>query len=177
MQYQCVNKHPKTGHVRRAAGFTLLELLVVIAIVGIVAAIGFSGFQSWTRFSQVKDASQSLKSAVTYARAEAIKHGGRVKICGSTNSLFCNADFATGWLVYYDANNNNVFNAADEILLVNEQPHANVAITVSDGSGNQVLQLGFNHRGYPDTIFSVAASQGVVSEQFTLQPTGRIETL
>ncbi len=177
MQYQCINKQPTGASRRHAAGFSLLELLAVIAIIGIVATIGFTGFQSWTQFSQVKDTSQSLKTAVNYARAEAIKHGGKVKVCGSTDRQNCAATFSSGWLVYFDINGDNALTAADELLLVREQPHSNVAIAISDGAGGNVPQIGFNHRGYPDTVFSVSASQGIVTEQFILQRTGRVETL
>lgn len=168
---------PTTVDIHKASGFSLLELLTVIAIVGIVAAIGFTGFQSWTQYSQVKDTAQSLKSAVTFARAEAIKHGGSVKLCGSSDNQNCAASFATGWLVYYDSDNNDTLSAVDELLLVAEQPHTQVTIAVSDGAGGNVAQLGFNHRGYPDSIFSVSASYGAVDDRFILQRTGRVQTL
>ncbi len=177
MRHPGINNHLSATRRCRSAGFSLLELLTVIGIVGIVAAIGFTGFQSWTRFSQVTDTSQSLKTAVNYARAEAIKHGGRVKVCGSTDQLTCAASFATGWLVYFDIDNDANLTAADELLMVKEQPHSQVAIMVSDGAGGAVPQIGFNHRGYPDTVFSVTATRGPVNEQFTLQRTGRVETL
>lgn len=177
MRFKCTNQFPTSGARRKAAGFSLLELLTVIAIVGIVAAIGFTGFQSWTQYSQVSDTSQSLKSAVNFARAEAIKHGGRVKVCGSTDSQNCAASFATGWLVYFDADDDNALSVADELLLIGEQPYPQVAIAISDGAGGNVAQLGFNHRGYPDSVFSVSASQGAVDEQFILQRTGRVQAL
>ncbi len=177
MRYPGINNQLAASGRYKSAGFTLLELLAVIAIIGIVSALGFTGFQSWTQFSQVKDTSQSLKTAVNYARAEAIKHGGRVNVCGSTDQVSCAASFASGWLVYYDIDNDDNLTAADELLMVKEQPHNRVVIAISDGAGGAVPQIGFNHRGYPDTVFSVSATQGAVNEQFTLQRTGRVETL
>ncbi|GGR98058.1 pilus assembly FimT family protein [Deinococcus sedimenti] len=54
-----------------AAGFTLLELLIVIAIVGILAAVGFGGFQRWRASSAVLEGTQVFTQAVGAARTGA----------------------------------------------------------------------------------------------------------
>lgn len=77
----------------RAAGFTLVELLIVIAVVGVLSAMSVSGFQWLTRNQRAKNASFELFATLTFARSEAIKRNGNVTVTPISGS------WQNGWTV------------------------------------------------------------------------------
>jgi type IV fimbrial biogenesis protein FimT len=84
---------------RRAAGFTLTELLIVVAIMGIVAAIAAPNMADMIRTQRLRTASFDIFAALNLARSEAIKRNVSVTITP------LGADWAAGW-VTRDSNGN-----------------------------------------------------------------------
>jgi len=66
--------------VKKAAGFTLTELMIVIAIVGILIAIAAPGFGAMTRSNRVTVAANELTNLLNYARSEALTRGLNVSV-------------------------------------------------------------------------------------------------
>ncbi|MCK7598781.1 GspH/FimT family pseudopilin [Microbulbifer sp. CAU 1566] len=86
----------------RQKGLTLIELMVTIAVLAIVVAIAIPSFNTLIANSRALSTGEELISALNYARAESIKRGDRVTLCGTTNGTACNGTWANDWIVVAD---------------------------------------------------------------------------
>jgi type IV fimbrial biogenesis protein FimT len=102
------------------SGFTLIELAVVLAIAAILAAIAIPNFSSLIQNSRLTTQANELAGTFSYARSEAIKRGGNVTVCASTNQATCTGttDWAGGWIAFADPDNSATFTAGDTLLRV-----------------------------------------------------------
>jgi len=81
---------------RRAAGFTLIEMMVTLTVVVILLGIAAPSFQKIITNQRVKSASFDMFSALTYARSEAIKRNAATTLrAGATTD----GAWTTGWRV------------------------------------------------------------------------------
>jgi len=78
-------------NIKKSLGFTLLELMIVVAIVGIVASIAVPSFQDTLERANLKEAAESLKSDLLFAKTEAIKRSQNitVSIVKGTSPSWC----------------------------------------------------------------------------------------
>ena len=83
------------NHMKKQAGFTLIELIIVVAIIGILAAIAVPQYQQYTkkaRFTEVTQATQTRKQEVELC----IQKTADVTACdGGVNDIA--ADVASGF--------------------------------------------------------------------------------
>jgi type IV fimbrial biogenesis protein FimT len=65
----------------KAAGLTLLELLIALVIAGIVLTLGLPEWASWSAEQALRDRADALVHTLDRARSEAVKRGRRVDVC------------------------------------------------------------------------------------------------
>jgi type IV fimbrial biogenesis protein FimT len=87
---------------RRAAGFSLIELMVTITLIGIMLAVGIPAFGKWTADAKVRATAESLTNALRTARANAIANNRTTMLVLTAGTPAANATpVATGpnWFV------------------------------------------------------------------------------
>lgn len=127
-------------------GFTLIELIVTVAIAGIVIAMAVPAYTTMTQNNRQTAYINDLARALYLARSEAISNNQNVVVCesddtASTPSCSASNTWQTGWLMFIDADGDNAYDEADEILLkvgrnITDTNHTLVRSVFGGGSVN-----------------------------------------
>jgi type IV fimbrial biogenesis protein FimT len=138
---------------RRAAGFSLLELLITMAIAAILLTIGIPSFTYVTNSNRTTSEVNGLLGDLQFARAEAIKEGVYVTACVSTNGSSCNGVGSTnwndGWIVFSDPGNLGAGGPNNETILKIQNTFTSTDILTAS---NAVSAITFNREGYATGI-------------------------
>lgn len=120
---------------RAMAGFTLIELMISIAIVAILLAMAVPSFQSLLRSRELAAETGRVRTALSFARNEAITRKQHVVVCPSSTGTSCAASnsWSSGWMIFVDINENGLRSTTTSdgeiILRVQGVPEGQVRIT------------------------------------------------
>lgn len=130
---------------RCSRGFTLIEMLLTIAILTIVMAIAIPNFN--TGRSLVVNQAREFKSALNFARNEAVNLSRVVTMCPSDDASAavpdCDATWHNGWVVYIDENNDG---DADDGEVVRRHIALKGAVTIT--ATPAVASVSFDNQGF-----------------------------
>jgi type IV fimbrial biogenesis protein FimT len=91
---------------RHAAGFTLIELMIVVVIMGVALSLAIPGFSDIRFSTKLRAYAQEMVAAVYLARAESIKRNRPVTLCAvaDPNAITCpeSGSWVEGWMVVLD---------------------------------------------------------------------------
>lgn len=120
--FVCSNKPFVEIPRNSAAGFTLIEALVVVIIAGILTAGAVSSFGNFIQSTRLTSATNDLVGDLSLARTEALKRqSGQVVVCVSSNGSTCDTSttsWTNGWIVFWDANSSGNYETGDVMLKV-----------------------------------------------------------
>lgn len=107
---------------RRCGGVTMLELLAVLAFMLVLQTLAAPALSAALNARRLSAVTHALYFSLQMSRSEAIKRGGRVVLCKSADGLVCSrtGNWAQGWIVFPDLNNNAQVDAG-EVILQREQ--------------------------------------------------------
>lgn len=129
---------------RRAAGLTLVEVLVTLSIAALLMSLAVPSFQPVLERWRVKQSVGALTDTLRLARSEAIQRGGNVTIQKLANdSAGCTlaatpADWGCGWQVFFDSDASGSHTTADALLQRVQIP---TGITVTHSSGTAAIAV------------------------------------
>jgi len=114
----------------RAAGFTLIEVMIALAVAAALLFAAAGSLGSWIPRAQQRNQADALVQALHHARSEAIKRGHRVDLCPSADGATCDAGgrWELGWLLFDDPDHDGDRAAGESIMRV--EARAGNGITV-----------------------------------------------
>ena len=112
-----------------AAGFTLIEVMVVVAIIAILATLAVPSFARLISSTAVSGNVNNFMSDARYARSEAIKRGRTVTMCRSDApeaatpacSTVTGTDWSNGWLIFVDTDSDGTLDTGEQLLRIQPQ--------------------------------------------------------
>lgn len=138
-----------------ASGFTLLELISTLMIIALLVIIGVPALQAMIRNHHIALNTNEFLGAINFARGEAIKRGGhiRVVLCPGSVTGCLGTAWGNGWIAFVDVNNSARWETGEQILRVYERL-----------SGNDTLSGNNNVKNY--ISFSADGSARLISGAF-----------
>lgn len=160
-------------------GFTLIELMVVLALVAVFALIGIPSYRSITTTNRMATEMNAFVGDLQFARSEAIKRGQFVTICASSTGAAClganTTNWTPGWIVFADANNNDVVDAGESVIRIQ------AALQGGDGlASNLGGAITFNRNGFTANAQTLSLNDSASTTQrrlcASISTVGRVST-
>lgn len=86
----------------RERGFTMVELMIALVIVGILLAWAVPNLTSFIQNARMTSIANELQGDIMLARQDALRRGGPVTICASSDGVTCltgTVDWLGGWII------------------------------------------------------------------------------
>lgn len=110
----------QAGKSFKAAGFTLLESLVVMALLGLLVSLAAPAMLALRQQHQLQAQAEGFLGSLVLARSEALRRQQRVMLCARATDSACDPGgiWQKGWLVFVDANDNALLDVGEIMLEV-----------------------------------------------------------
>lgn len=112
--------------------------MVSLAVVAIIMTLGIPSLLDTLVTNRVNTAIVSLNKDIISARNFAVSYENNVTICHLNSSKQCDKNWSQGYSIFIDTNANNIFDAADDQILLNRnQINSKDTLIFTDGNSVQ----------------------------------------
>lgn len=135
--------------MNKAAGFTLIEVLVALAIVAIIFAIAIPAYSSAMARTRIGIAESAIFTSVNNAVNFSFIAGSRAVLCPSNDGDSCenSYDWSNGWIIFEDRNANRQRDADDRKLGGYDEIPPELSIITSERRTRIAFQSGGGNFG------------------------------
>ncbi|MCW8450678.1 GspH/FimT family pseudopilin [Legionella quinlivanii] len=158
-------------------GFTLTELIVTLCIAAIFITVAVPGYYALIQNNKVVAMVNRLSASLNFARMEAIKRGVRVSVCSAGNAALTTcgsaSQWAQGWIVFVDANNNNLIDSNNDLVKVNEALPSGTRINADAGIVSY-NSMGFASSGAMNLSVTATGCKGNNARSLNISASGRL---
>ncbi len=137
-----ISKALRDGRIRKAGGFTLLELLVTVSIAAILLAIGLPSYVTFIDNNRITAQANDLLYGFNMARSEATKRGTEVRIASNNGS-----NWNSGWKLLADTNNDSDYLDSSDILMAWDGLTGDMSLAITTSNSPSDSYVAFNARG------------------------------
>jgi len=88
--------------MKKQTGLTLIEMVIALIVISVMLAIGIPRTQNFIADSRVMNQARGVHTALAAARAEAIRRGRFLRVCGSSDMADCDGDWPAGYILFVD---------------------------------------------------------------------------
>lgn len=119
----------------RPQGLTLVELVSTLAVLVTLLTVGVPAFAGLQQRIRVATTFHLLSTSLASARIAAVKHGGAVAVCPSSDGRTCHGQpvWDDGWILFRDPANVGQPLAADDVLQVFDGVRGGLALRSTRG--------------------------------------------
>jgi type IV fimbrial biogenesis protein FimT len=159
-------------HPAAAAGFTIIELMIVVAIVAILSSYALPSMRNMVTTNRMKTLSLDLYTSLTLARSEAIKRN-----TGNISMIATGGSWQNGWQVCVDANANGSCDAGEALLIAGDAVDS--SLTLSGPAGNIVTYNRDGRLATASSAFQIKAGANNAASPMRcvdVDPSGRPRT-
>lgn len=154
---------------RRNSGVTLVEMLVTIAALAVLASFALPSLTTVMQNNALTSGVNSLLTALTLSRAEALKREQPVTICRTdvpnapTPACGAGAGWETGWVVFVDDDGDAALDGDEEVVLRDGGiANADVRVLVASDADPLDESLTYLPTGFPDLGTNVDGGRNMV---------------
>ena len=102
--------------MRRHPGYTLIEVLIAVAVIATLAGLALPSLRAWQQNALQASRTTAFVVSAQLARGEALRRMSPVTLCASADGTRCDQDYARGWIVFEDEDEDGDHQAGEPLL-------------------------------------------------------------